>query len=310
MKKNYNKKKKRITQYFIALILVLAFIIANIPAVYAQIDKNDKAIIDFTDTNTTGTVKINLINKIPDKKIKVEIKKINDPKREDKYNYDLNGDAKIESFPLQWENGEYSVRVMIQASDPKKYTVGLAAQFKLNLKDDKAPYMNANQLVNFNKDSAVVKKAAELTAKCTTDLEKVEAIYKFVIDSLKYDEEKAATVKTGYVPKVDDIMNSGKGICFDYAAVFAAMLRSQGIPAKLVMGFVKSTDPKAKDPVYHAWNEFYLRDKGGWFKINEMKFDGKKFERVDTTFDSSSKGSKAAMQFIGDGSNYQKTEEF
>jgi len=264
--------------------------------------KNEKAQIDFTESNNTGTVKINVVAKT-DKKVKVSIEK-----GDLKYTYDLNGTSKIESYPLQWGNGEYNVRVLIQASEPTKYSVALAQKFKIELKDDKAPFMNTNQHVNYSKDSKVVKKAAELVKDKKTELEKVEAIYKFVIDSLVYDTKLAETVQAGYLPSVDAVVDSGKGICFDYAAVLAAMLRSQGIPAKLVMGYVKV--PNSKDAVYHAWNEFYLKDKGGWFKINEMKFDGKKFERVDPTFDSSNKSNKAAIKFIGDGNNYSKSWEF
>jgi len=306
-------KGKKAAKYLTAWALALIFILSAGLTVFAAdtVVKNEKAQIDFSDTNDTGTVKINILAKT-DKRIKVVVKKLDEPKKDTTYNYDLNSDAKIESYPLQWGNGEYSVKVMIQAAEPTKYTTGLSATFKLEIKkeNENAPFMYANQLVNFNKDSKVVKKAAELTKNCATELDKVEAIYKFVIENLVYDTKKAETVQTGYVPFVDGIVDAGKGICFDYAAVFAAMLRSQGIPAKLVMGYVKNPDPKAKEPVYHAWNEFYLKDKGGWFKINEMKFDGKKFERIDPTFDSSSKGSKAAMQFIGDGSNYQKSQEF
>ncbi|MCL2160185.1 MAG: transglutaminase-like domain-containing protein, partial [Oscillospiraceae bacterium] len=250
----------------------------------------------------TGTVKINVVAKT-DKKVKIAVEK-----GDKKYNYDLNGDGKVESYPLQWGNGEYTVKVLIQASDPNKYSVALTQKIKLELKDEKAPYMNPSQLVNYNKDSEIVKKAAELAKNTKTELEKVEAIYKFVIQSLAYDTKKATTVQSGYIPDVDKIVDSGLGICFDYAAVLAAMLRSQGIPAKLVMGYVKA--PNSKDPVYHAWNEFYLAEKGGWFKINEMKFDGKKFERVDPTFDSSNKSNKASIKFIGDGSNYSKSWDF
>jgi len=308
--RNSVKKENKTVKYLIAWGAAIIFIVFSALTVLAAetLFKNDKAVIDFTDANTRGTVKINVLNK-SDKKIKVEVKKLEGKNKDVKYNYDLNNQTNVESFPLQWENGEYSVRVMIQAAEPTKYTVGLAATFTLELKDDNqnAPFMYANQLVNFTTDSKVVKKAAELTKGLKTDLEKVEAIFKFVIDNIVYDDNKAKTVLPGYVPFVDGIVDSGKGICFDYAAVFAAMLRSQGIPAKLVMGYVKV--PNAKDPVYHAWNEFYLKDKGGWFKINEMKFDGKKFERVDTTFVAGSK-SKAIIQFIGDGSNYKNTNEF
>ena len=298
------KTKKIISGLSIALAMALILAVMSALTVSAAdtVVKNTKAQIDFTDSNATGTVKINVVAKT-DKKVKIAVEK-----GDKKYNYDLNGDGKVESYPLQWGNGEYTVKVLIQASDPNKYSVALTQKIKLELKDEKAPYMNPSQLVNYNKDSEIVKKAAELAKNTKTELEKVEAIYKFVIQSLAYDTKKATTVQSGYIPDVDKIVDSGLGICFDYAAVLAAMLRSQGIPAKLVMGYVKA--PNSKDPVYHAWNEFYLAEKGGWFKINEMKFDGKKFERVDPTFDSSNKSNKASIKFIGDGSNYSKSWDF
>ncbi|MCL1793006.1 MAG: transglutaminase-like domain-containing protein [Oscillospiraceae bacterium] len=299
------EKTRRFAKYFVAFVLAAILAVGAFPVpVRAEtgVVSNDKAKMDFTDSNATGTVKINVVAKV-DKKVKVSIEK-----GDRKYSYDLNGGGKVESYPLQWENGEYTVKVLIQASDPTKYSVALTNTFKLELKDNKAPYMNPNQFVNYTKETAIVKKAAELAKTGATQLDKVEAIYKFVIESLSYDTNKATTVQSGYVPDVDKIVSSGKGICFDYAAVFAVMLRSQGIPAKLVMGYVK--DPNSKDSVYHAWNEFYLSDKGGWFKINEMKFDGQKFERIDPTFDSSSKSSKAVIKFIGDGSNYSKSWDF
>ena len=306
MNKTYNlktEKNKRAVRYIIASVLAVMIIISSALAVQAAdtVFENTKVKIDFTDSNKTGTVKINAVEKT-DKKIKVEITKGD----KYKYTYDLNGEGKVESYPLQWDNGEYNVRVMIE-SKPKAYSVGLAAKFTLDLKDKNAVYMNPNQLVNYSKDSKIVKKAAELVKGLETEIEKVEAMYTFVIESLSYDTKLASNPPAGYVPDIDKVVDAKKGICFDYAAVFAAMLRSQGIPAKLVMGWVKA--PNGGDPVYHAWNEFYLKDKG-WFKINEMKFDGKKFERVDPTFDSNNKSSKGAIKFIGDGSNYSASYDF
>ena len=46
-----------------------------------------------------------------------------------------------------------------------------------------------------------------------------------------------------------------KGICFDYAALMTAMLRSQGIPTKLEIGY--------SGEVYHAWISTYI-DEIGW----------------------------------------------
>ena len=307
-----NKKNKRIVKYIIAPLLAFIIIVfcpfssfsLSVQAADTVV-KNEKFQLDFTDSNDTGTVKINALEKT-DKKIKVQILQ-----GDTKYDYDLNGEGKVESYPMQWGNGEYTVRVMLQSS-ANKYSVGISTKYTLNLKEPNAIFMNANQIVNFTKDSKIVKKAAELIKGCETELARVEAIYVFVIDSLKYDTQLASNPPVGYVPDVDKVVDSGKGICFDYAAVFAAMLRSQGIPAKLVMGHVKSPSGEA---VYHAWNEFYLKDKGGWFMINEMKLEGNgRFERVDPTLESSNrkdnKTNKAMVKFIGDGSNYSKSWEF
>jgi len=296
-----NTKIRKIAGYLIIFVLTAVMAAAMSLAVSASVVKNERAQIDLTNTKDTGTVKINVVAKT-DKRVKVSIEK-----SDDRYNYDLKGDTAIESFPLQWGNGEYTIRVLIQSAD-SKYAVALSTKYTLDLKDNKLPFVNSNQLVNFNKDTEIVKKAAELVKDEKVILAKVEAIYKFVISSLEYDTKKAATVQSGYIPDVDKIINSGMGICFDYAAVFAAMLRSQGIPAKLVMGYVKI--PDSKDPVYHAWNEFYHEEKGGWFKINEMKFDGQQFERVDPTFDSHNKSKSAVIKWIGDDSNYAKVYEF
>ena len=46
-------------------------------------------------------------------------------------------------------------------------------------------------------------------------LNKVQAVYEFVVSELHYDEEKARTVRSGYVPVQDTVLEEKKGICFD-----------------------------------------------------------------------------------------------
>ena len=296
---------------FIVVLVAALTITAN-----AQIDKNARAVIDYTNTPTTGTVSINIAGSIaPMTDARVRI-----VKGAVQYDYRLRTDGSAELFPLQMGNGEYSVRVLIGPSSDGRWAVALASTYNLRLSsaNANAVFLNPNQMVNFNRNSKVATKAAELVkeANAGTDLEKVEAIYRFVIEELEYDTDKARRVQSGsmagYVPMLDDIIAAGKGICFDYASVFAAMLRSQNIPAKLVMGDVANPDPRAPagSTVYHAWNEFYLKERGGWFRINEMRFSGEQFERLDPTFDSTARGSRAVMQFIGNGSNYTKFKEY
>lgn len=91
----------------------------------------------------------------------------------------------------------------------------------------------------------------------------MQNIYNFVIKNISYDEEKAQNVSYGYLPNVDDTLASGTGICFDYAALMTAMLRSQNIPTKLEVGYSGDT--------YHAWISTYVDDKG-WVD-NIIEFD-------------------------------------
>ena len=62
----------------------------------------------------------------------------------------------------------------------------------------------------------------------------------------------------------------------DYASLAAAMMRSVGIPCKLLTGYV------GDDQIYHAWNCIYLRNRG-WIAV-EIKANASTWNRIDTTF--------------------------
>jgi transglutaminase-like putative cysteine protease len=94
--------------------------------------------------------------------------------------------------------------------------------------------------------------AEELVQGLTNEKDKVEAIYRYVVSNIEYDYEKINTVDSRYVPDVENTLKSQKGICYDYSALFASMLRSQGIPTKLIKGYTDKVDG------YHAWNEVLI----------------------------------------------------
>jgi transglutaminase-like putative cysteine protease len=102
----------------------------------------------------------------------------------------------------------------------------------------------------------------ELCEGATSDVDKLEAIFSFVNEQIRYDYVKAFTVQSNYLPDVDQTLHAGTGICFDYVALFACMLRVQGIPTKLVVGKLLISDP----PVEHAWNKVRMDDT--WFLID------------------------------------------
>lgn len=214
-----------------------------------------------------------------------------------KYNYDLNKDGTYEVFPLQGGDGDYTVRVMENVSGTK-YRERYAVTLHVKLADVYAPYLYPNQYVNFTASSQAVKKAYEICAGLSNDLKKIEAVYTYITNTIAYDTGKAEEAKagklSGYLPNVDAILKSQKGICFDYAALLAAMLRAQNIPTKLIIGTVSPGE------LSHAWNMIYTKEKG-WIAY-KIEFRGGSWKLVDSTFGASM--GQDIEAYIGNGSQY------
>lgn len=210
-----------------------------------------------------------------------------------KYTYNLRSDGQYETFPLSDGNGSYKIAVYRNV-EGTKYATEYSTTVTVTLKDEFAPFLLPNQYVNYTPDSQTVKKAAELTANCKDELSSIRAVYEYVVNNLTYDKQLAETVQSGYLPNLDQVLARKQGICFDYAALMTAMLRSQGIPCKLVVGY--------SGTVYHAWINAYAKEQG-WIS-NAIYFDGTSWKLMDPTFASTGKSSPEIMKYIGDGANY------
>lgn len=107
-------------------------------------------------------------------------------------------------------------------------------------------------------DSETVELADEICADYYTDEEKVKAIHEWMTHNFEYDY--------GYTPVVQysnlhQTVETRKGICYDFAHLFAALCRSQNIPCYVVDG--TPYDP-AKD--CHTWNRVYFN--GSWWNVD------------------------------------------
>jgi len=256
-------------------LLIMIFALSSV-AYGADIYKSAQSEIDASNA-ADGYIKVRYLNETT-KKLKVIIEKDSE-----QYTYDLNSKGEYDTYPLQMGDGSYKVKIFENISE-NKYATKQTASINVKLKDQNAPYLISSQMVNFTDTSETVKKAQELTKGKTTDIEKIDAIYDYVISNIVYDNEKAKTVKSGYLPVVDEIFKSNKGICFDYSSVMAAMLRSESIPTKLVTGYSSNVS------AYHAWNEVYTRETG-WIALNGFYFDGEQWKLMDSTIASSAKQS-------------------
>ena len=208
------------------------------------------------------------------------------------YTYLISDRGAYDTFPLTAGNGSYALQVLENVAGDT-YTVSLAQSINVNIEDEFLPFLYPNQYVNFHTDSKAVSKGSDLAKDTYSDLDVVQNIYNYVIKNISYDTEKAQNVSYGYVPDIDDTLSSKKGICFDYAALMASMLRSQNIPPKLEVGY--------SGDAYHAWISTYIDDKGWVDDI--IQFNGNTWQIMDPTL-AATNDSAAVKKYIGDGSHY------
>ena len=247
--------------------------------------KNDKAVIDYSNT-ADGYIMVQYTAST-DLRLKVQVK---GPATT--YTYNLTP-QKWEVFPLSDGNGPYQVTVY-QNVTGSKYASVLSVSTNVALDDEFAPFLHSNQYVDYDNAPKTVAKAGELIGHMDDPLKQVETVYDYVVSEMSYDKQLASSVQSGYLPVLDSVLEKKTGICFDYAALMTGMLRSQGVPCKLVVGYAGE--------VYHAWISVWVEG-SGWVD-GVIWFNGNSWQRMDPTFASSANSSQSILEYIGDGTNY------
>ena len=209
------------------------------------------------------------------------------------YTYDLPVDGEWTIFPVSLGSGHYTLGVYSNI-EATMYAEVYGTEFDVALTDEFGPFLYPNQYVWFTGDTRAIGLAKDLCFAANNDLEAVSFIYNYVITHVTYDQEEAENVQSGYLPVVDEVLETGKGICFDYAALMASMLRTQNIPTRLEIGYAGSA--------YHAWISCYIKEIG-WVN-GIIQFDGTDWSLMDPTL-ASNQGDRKLKEFIGDGSNYR-----
>jgi len=200
----------------------------------------------------------------------------------------------FETLPLTGGGGIYSVTVLENAFD-NVYAVAYTGELEAARVDEFKPYLYPNQYVWYTDSSKVYALGAELSAKSRDDLHYVENVYSYVVENVEYDYDLAANIPVDYLPDVDRTIDTGKGVCLDYAALMTALLRSQGIPAKLVVGWSGTQ--------YHAWISVYLAETG-WVD-GVIFFDGINWSRFDPTLAAGNRGT-SVKDYVNNSGNYRE----
>lgn len=243
---------------------------------------NESVTIDASHTQN-GYLMISYTGQNP--KVKLQITGADDIT----YTYNLHGDG-YETFPLTAGSGTYQIGIF-ENIEGTSYATLFTQSIDAHLENEFDPYLYANQYVNFNANSKAVAEAKKISSSAGDDLEVIQNVYNYMISNFTYDYDKAATVQSGYLPDVDEVFEQKTGICFDYAAVMATMLRCERIPTRLEVGYAGD--------IYHAWISTYIHDKG-WVN-GIIEFDGKDWKLMDPTFASTSSDPK---DFVTEADDY------
>jgi len=210
------------------------------------------------------------------------------------YIYALSDGGFSEIIPITEGDGEYTIGVYEHRGDDD-YGRVISITTDVVLNDGFLPFIHPNQFVRFTKDSELVPLAAELTKNAETVDEKIEAVYNYVVDNFTYDYDLAASVQSGYIPNLDDVLHRKEGICFDYSALVTAMLRSQGIPTRLEIGY--------HGEEYHAWISKYC-DVNGWVE-NRFHYGDGVWNRMDPTVESTDRRTHNSRKEARDDDTYR-----
>ena len=107
-------------------------------------------------------------------------------------------------------------------------------------------------------DTQMEELADEICAGCDTDSEKVQAIYNWMIVNFEYDYDYQPLLQYFNVRRT---LSTHKGVCYDFANLFAALCRSQNIPCYVVDG-----TPYNRATEDHTWNRVYYD--GCWWDLD------------------------------------------
>jgi transglutaminase-like putative cysteine protease len=103
-----------------------------------------------------------------------------------------------------------------------------------------------------------------------TTAEAALALYKWMFNTLEYNQSRLDSTD---LLDPAQTMAAGGGVCRDLAALYVSLLRADGVPARLVAGYLSGKNVEG----FHAWVEFYGGAGHGpsaWVPVDVSGIDG------------------------------------
>jgi transglutaminase-like putative cysteine protease len=283
-KKGDFKMKKSLTGLFAMALACLIFL--NMNAIFAKsdvyIEKNGVSLVK-PPAEVQG--KVHISGSTSKEKIKIMVKKDDSQTWYDVPLVDGNFDSQL--WLVQGE-GSYTITVMVHEYD-RKYSYGPSVTVKNTLDVDRFSVPTKEIESDAPEITSLAEKLAENKK---TDAEKMKAIYDWVTANINYDYKKYEKHLNGDYDNTYGALNTlktKKGVCYDYAALTAALGRASGVRVKVVKGEGKLGAFQG----LHAWNEFYSSEEKRWVSMDttfgalgqDVYFDNRDFDDTHRKID-------------------------
>ncbi len=98
-------------------------------------------------------------------------------------------------------------------------------------------------------------------------------IYDYVANTLQYDFAKVNAVSAPRMGASGVLKDPKKAVCMEFTDLFVAIARAAGIPARRVVGYAYTSNPKLRplslvSDVLHAWPEYYDKESNLWVPVD------------------------------------------
>lgn len=167
--------------------------------------------------------------------------------------------------------------------EPIKYSgEAIPVRTESSVNKDNQLYVKPQDKVE-SEDSTIIAKAKEITFGLSSDYKKAKAIFQYVNENITYDKT-ATYANKGAV----SALSSSRGVCEEFATLYAALCRTLDIPCKIIEGYrINKTVDKEGETFFnketgkyettentykysivpHVWNEVYF-DEFGWVPVD------------------------------------------
>ena len=124
-------------------------------------------------------------------------------------------------------------------------------------------YLSVTPVIDWNV-ATVENKAAEVTDRYRSDIEKAKCLFEWVRDNIPHSRDIDSDLVTC---SASEVLEAGTGICYAKSHLLAAMLRAVGIPAGLCYQVCTRNQPD-QGMVLHGLNAIYLASLNRWVRVD------------------------------------------